>query len=181
MRSGLAEVIKYGFIADPDLLMYVAEHAGALVDGDPEALLEVVSRSVAIKAGIVSGDERESGIRAHLNYGHTFAHAIELNESFGGIRHGEAVALGMMAAAYLARELDRIDDDVVTLHRRVLESVGLPVTASLNLDTLEDAWRLDKKYRRGVRFVLLAGLGKPEAGVEVPREALVKTIERLAK
>jgi 3-dehydroquinate synthase len=87
----------------------------------------------------------------------------------------------MMAAAYLAHELDRIDEDVVALHRRVLESVGLPVTASLDLDTLEAAWRLDKKYRRGVRFVLLAGLGKPEAGVEVPQQALVKTIERLAK
>jgi 3-dehydroquinate synthase len=87
----------------------------------------------------------------------------------------------MMAAAYLAREVDRLDEDVVDLHRQTLTSVGLPVTASLDLDSLEAAWRLDKKYRRGVRFVLLAGLGKPEAGIEVPREALMKTIERLAK
>jgi 3-dehydroquinate synthase/shikimate kinase/3-dehydroquinate synthase len=181
IRSGLAEVVKYGFIAEPDLLEYVAENADALLANDLSKLLEIVARSVAIKAAVVAGDEHESGIRAHLNYGHTFAHAIELNESFGGIRHGEAVAIGMMAAAYLARELDRIDDDVVSLHRRVLESVGLPVTASLDLDSLEAAWRLDKKYRRGVRFVLLAGLGKPEAGVEVPKDALEKTIERLAK
>ncbi|MGH2805934.1 MAG: 3-dehydroquinate synthase [Actinomycetota bacterium] len=180
IRSGLAEVIKYGFIAEPDLLDFVETNAGTLVAGDPRMYVEIVARSVAIKAAVVAGDEREGGIRAHLNYGHTFAHAIELNENFGGIRHGEAVALGMMAAAYLAREMDRIDDHVLALHRRVLSSVGLPVTASLNLDSLEAAWRLDKKYRRGVRFVLLADLGKPEADVEAPREALEKTIERLA-
>lgn len=180
-RSGMAEVVKYGFIADPELLDVVTSEGAALLRADPPVLLDVIARSVAIKASIVSSDEREQGIRQHLNYGHTFAHAIEKVKSFGDIRHGEAVALGMMAAAYLAEELDRIDDQVTALHARVLDAVGLPTSARLHLDELEAAWKLDKKYRKGLRFVLLAGVGKPEAGVEVPREALQKTIERLAQ
>lgn len=180
-RSGMAEVVKYGFIAEPELLDVVTSEGAALLRADSPVLLDVITRSVAIKASIVSSDEREQGIREHLNYGHTFAHAIEKVNLFGGIRHGEAVALGMMAAAYLAEELDRIDDQVTALHARVLDAVGLPTSARLHLDELEAAWKLDKKYRKGLRFVLLAGVGKPEAGVEVPREALQKTIERLAQ
>lgn len=181
MRSGMAEVVKYGFIASPDLLDLLEDHGASLLQAQSPELLDVVAHSVAIKASIVSNDEREQGMREHLNYGHTFAHAFEKVSSFGTLRHGEAVALGMMAAAYLADELDRIDDRVVDLHTRVLTEVGLPTSASFDLDELEEAWKLDKKYRKGSRFVLLAGLGKPEGGVEVPREALVRTIERLAQ
>lgn len=178
MRSGLAEVVKYGLIAEPDLLDVVERHSGELIAADPALLVDVVSRSVAIKAEIVAGDEHEQGTRAHLNYGHTFAHAIERLDNYER-RHGHAVAVGMMAAAYLARELNRVDEQVVARHRRVLEAVGLPVTADLDLDQLEASWLLDKKYRRGMRFVLLAGLGKPEADVEAPRDALERAIERL--
>ena len=181
MRSGMAEVIKYGFIAEPDLLGLVENEGASLLQAQSPALVDVVAHSVAIKASIVSNDEREHGVREHLNYGHTFAHAFEKVSAFGTLRHGEAVALGMMAAAYLAEELDRIDDRVVDLHKRVLTEVGLPTSASFELGELEEAWKLDKKYRKGVRFVLLAGLGKPEGGVGVPRPALVRTIERLAQ
>ena len=179
IRSGLAEVIKYAFISDPALLDTVTREMDAIVATDPVMLCRVVARCAAIKAEIVSIDERESGVRAHLNYGHTFAHAIEKLNEFSGIRHGEAVAVGMMAAAYLAHELDRIDERVVEIHREALSSAGLPVTASLELGELEDAWRLDKKYEKGVRFVLLSSLGRPESGIEVPRTALLRTIERL--
>ena len=179
VRSGLAEVIKYGFIADPALLDAVVSDIDAIVAAEPAALARVVARCAAIKAEIVSTDERETGIRAHLNYGHTFAHAIEKVNEFSGIRHGEAVAVGMMAAAYLSRELGRIDESVVERHRRVLEAAGLPVTAVLDLSELEEAWRLDKKYKKGVRFVLLSGLGRPESGIEAPRHALLRTLERL--
>ena len=179
IRSGLAEVIKYGFIADPVLLESVVANIDDIVRAEPAQLSRVVSRCAAIKAEIVSTDERETGIRAHLNYGHTFAHAIEKVNEFSGIRHGEAVAVGMMAAAYLSHELGRIDEGVVERHRSVLEAAGLPVTAMLELSELEEAWRLDKKYKNGVRFVLLSGLGRPEAGVEAPRAALLRTIERL--
>ena len=180
-RSGMAEVVKYGFIAEPELLDKVTSEADALLRADPVALEDIVARSVAIKASIVSSDEREQGIREYLNYGHTFAHAIEKVNAFGGIRHGEAVAIGMMAAAYLAEELDRIDDQVVALHARVLDAVGLPTSARLDLGDLEEAWKLDKKYRKALRFVLLADVGKAESGVEVPRHALEATIERLGQ
>ena len=186
IRAGLAEVIKYGFIAQPAILDLVANNVDAIFDRDEKVLSTIVARSVAIKADIVSRDERELGERAHLNYGHTFAHAIEHaswseTEESSGIRHGEAVALGMMAAAHLARELGRIDDGVVDLHRRVLNSVGLPTSAPLELDKLEPAWRHDKKYQDGVRFVLLNDVGAPEAGVRASGAAISTALERMAE
>jgi len=179
LRAGVAEVIKYGFISDPTLLDRITGEIDGLLAAEPDVTAEIVARCAAIKAHIVSMDERDRGPRAYLNYGHTFAHAIEKLNAFSGIRHGEAVAVGMMAAAYLARELDRIDEGVVEVHRRALTAAGLPVSASLELAELEAAWHLDKKYDKGVRFVLLAGLGRPEAGVEAPRGALLRTLERL--
>lgn len=178
-RSGLAEVVKYGFIADPALLDFVGTEMERILGAEPDVLVRVVSRCAAIKAEIVSIDERETGIRAHLNYGHTFAHAIEKVNEYSGIRHGEAVALGMMAAAYLSHELGFLDEDAVELHGAVLTSAGLPTTSTLELTELEEAWRLDKKYKKGVRFVLLSGVGRPRTGVEAPRAALLRSLERL--
>lgn len=192
LRSGMAEVAKYGFIADPGLLPLIEENAPSILTGDPDLLLAIVGRSVQIKADIVAADEREQGVRAYLNYGHTFAHAIERVAGLGstggdplfagpvaGVRHGEAVALGMMSAAYLSGELGRLDAEAVETHRRVLGALGLPVKAALGMDELEPAWQLDKKYRQGVRFVLLNGIGAPEAGVEAPREAVARALERM--
>ena len=178
-RSGLAEVIKYGFIADPEILEVVEARAPDLWARDPDALKQIVGLSAAIKARVVSGDERETGERAILNYGHTFGHAIEQSRGYGDVRHGEAIAVGMMAAAHLARRLGRIDDDAVARHRRVLESVGLPVTATLERSGLEAAWLRDKKFRAGVRFVLLAEIGRAETGVAVSPEDLDWVLERL--
>jgi len=180
VRSGLAEVVKYGFIADPGLLDLLEGHAPAIVAVDPALLTEIVTRSATIKAGVVAADERDAGVRAHLNYGHTFAHAIETDAVYEGVRHGEAVALGMMTAAHLAHELGMIDAAVVERHRGVLGAVGLPTSAPLEIEALEPAWQLDKKYKGGVRFVLLEGLGEPVAGVEAPRTAVVKALERMA-
>ncbi|HEV2754553.1 MAG TPA: 3-dehydroquinate synthase [Actinomycetota bacterium] len=182
VAAGLAEVVKYGLIADPSLLALVTERADAIRARDADVLTEVVIRSASIKAAVVAQDETESGARAHLNYGHTFGHAMEhvTAGSAAPLRHGEAVALGMMAAAFAALELGRIDEDAVTAHRRPLEAAGLPVSAAFDLTDLEDAWQHDKKYRRGVRFVLLAELGRPEAGVEVDRETLSKALRRLS-
>lgn len=179
IRSGLAEVVKYGFIADPALLDFVVAEMDGILAMDPGVLTRVVTRCAAIKAEIVSIDERELGVRAHLNYGHTFAHAIEKVNEYSDVRHGEAVAVGMMAAAHLAHELGLLDERVVELHRSVLGSAGLPTSSTLELAELEGAWRLDKKYKNGVRFVLLAGVGRPEIGVEPTRAALLKTIERV--
>ena len=179
LRSGLAEVVKYGLIADPELLELIAARAGAILAFDLDRLEEVVARSVAIKASIVSADERDSGVRAHLNYGHTFGHAIEAASGYEGIKHGEAISIGMMAAAHLARVKGRIDDGVVSAHRDALGALGLPVAASLDLDVLERAWLRDKKYDRTVRFVLLAGLGLPEARVPATREEIIEALKRL--
>jgi shikimate kinase/3-dehydroquinate synthase len=179
LRSGMAEVVKYGLIADPSLLDIVASRADDILGAEQTILGEIVYRCAAIKAGIVERDEREHGERAYLNYGHTFAHAIEHASGFT-IRHGEAVALGMMAAAHLAADLGRIDEDAVAAQRRALEAVELPTRARCDLDALERAWRQDKKYRGGVRFVLLSALGNPEAGIAAPRDAVERALERLA-
>lgn len=180
LRSGLAEVVKYGLIADPDLLDIVISRREEIFGRVEGVLFEIVRRSAAIKALVVSEDETEQGPRAWLNYGHTVGHAIERSHNFGGIRHGEAVALGMMAAAYLAEDLGRIDGEVVALHRRTLEAVGLPVRASLTVDGLEEAWTRDKKFDHGVRFVLLEGVGRPEAGITVGRDVIERALKRMA-
>ena len=191
LRSGLAEVVKYGLIGDVPLARFVESNASALVAGDGAALKHVVARSVADKAAIVEADEREGGVRVYLNYGHTFAHAIEWSDSYGG-RHGEAVAVGMMAAAHLAHVLGMVNDACVDLHRRILQAAGLPTSARLSLDELEKAWKHDKKFRNGVRFVLLdqedvppdlkaEGFALPGRGARPPRDALIETLDRLAR
>jgi 3-dehydroquinate synthase/shikimate kinase/3-dehydroquinate synthase len=178
--SGLAEVAKYGFIDDPDLLDLLMSGSTMLLAREPSLLREVVARCAAAKAAIVAVDEKETGVREVLNYGHTFAHAIERSSDFS-IRHGHAVALGMMAAAYLAHELRRIETDVVDRHTEVLEALGLPVRADLDLEVLEKAWVRDKKYRGGMRFVLLSSLGKAEPGVTADRAAIARSLERLRR
>ncbi|MEA2446848.1 MAG: 3-dehydroquinate synthase, partial [Actinomycetota bacterium] len=132
-----------------------------------------------IKAEVVARDEHDSHARAVLNYGHTFGHAIEQAIGYGGIRHGEAVSIGMMAAAYLAREMLYTTELVVSRHKEVLTDLGLPVTTDLELSDLEPAWKLDKKYSGGVRFVLLRSIGEPVIGVEATQEALDATMKRL--
>lgn len=180
LRSGMAEVVKYGLIAEPELLEGMEEKSRSAYAGEPSALIDLVGRSAAIKASFVAADERDEGARAFLNYGHTFAHAIEKLGGFNEIRHGEAVALGMMAAAHLSHELGRLDQDAVLLHRRVLQRVGLGVTADLILEDLERAWQHDKKHRSGTRFVLLNSIGAPEAGIEAPRDAIRAALERMS-
>ncbi|MEA2460211.1 MAG: shikimate kinase / 3-dehydroquinate synthase [Actinomycetota bacterium] len=181
LRCGLAEVIKYGFIADPSLLETIRDRSDAIFARDERVLRPMVKRSASIKAHIVSTDETEQGHRAWLNYGHTIGHAVERSDRLEGIRHGEAVALGMMAAAHLAHDAGRIDDELLSLHRTTLEAVGLPVRADLDVDMLEEVWLRDKKYDGGMRFVLLNGLGKPEAGIGVDRSSIEKALKRMAE
>ena len=181
-RAGLAEAVKHALISGGALLRLLAEHADVLRDkGDPQVLASVVTRSVQVKADIVGRDERERGDRLHLNYGHTFGHAIEQLGAVDGADDGAATAIGMMAAAHLARRQGRIGDDVVDLHRTLLAGLGLPVTASLDLEKLREAWLRDKKYRDGTRFVVLNGLGRPEAGVRASDETLAAALHDLAR
>lgn len=173
LRSGMAEVIKYGFISDPSLLDLVIGRIDGLMERDEELLTSLVRRSVAIKAAVVSADEKEDGRREILNYGHTFGHAIE---HVTGARHGEAIGIGMMAAAHLAMDLGMIDEDIVARHREPLEAVGLPTRQSFDLEAVSDAMTRDKKNRGSLRFVLLERLGSPRTGIEATDEQVLSAL-----
>jgi 3-dehydroquinate synthase len=171
--SGLAEVIKTGFIADPVILDLVeADPEGARTPDGPHTA-ELIERSIKVKAEVVSNDLRESGLREILNYGHTLAHAIERNERYKW-RHGAAVSVGMIFAAELGRLAGRLDDATADRHRAVLESVGLPLTYKADAwPKLLEAMKLDKKSRADrLRFIVLDGLGKP-AILEAPDPSLL--------
>lgn len=160
--SGLAEIIKAGFIADPVIL--------DLIESDPESArtpagphtAELIERSIRVKADVVSSDLKESGLREILNYGHTLAHAIEKNERYKW-RHGAAVAVGMHFAAELGRLAGRLDDATADRHRTVLEAVGLPLHYRYDQwPKLLETMKVDKKSRGDLlRFIVLDGLGKP--------------------
>lgn len=179
LRSGLAEVAKHGFIAAPHLLDTLETDAEALLKKDPSALQSAVTASLSVKAEVVALDEHEQGPRAHLNYGHTFGHAME-HCSRGALRHGEAVALGMLAAAYAAQELALLHEDGVRRHVDVLETLGLPTRATFDAASLRAVWEKDKKYRHGVRFVLLSAIGQPQAGIEIGSRELDRALMRLS-
>ena len=160
--SGMAEVVKAGFIADPVILDLIEADPQAAMDPAGEVLPELIRRSIAVKAEVVAADEKESELREILNYGHTLGHAIERRERYRW-RHGAAVSVGLVFAAELARLIGRLDDATAQRHRTILSSVGLPVSYDADaLPQLLDFMAGDKKSRAGVlRFVVLDGLAKP--------------------
>src|SRR5690606_37081917 len=175
--SGLAEVVKAGFIADPAIL--------DLIEADPDAARagglyapDLVERSVRMKAEVVAADLRETDLREILNYGHTLGHAIEKVEGYRW-RHGAAVSVGMVFAAELARAAGRLDDETADRHRSVLAALGLPTSyPAERWPALLAAMRLDKKARGDrLRFVVLDGLAKP-GRLEAPGETLLETAYR---
>jgi 3-dehydroquinate synthase len=171
--SGMAEVIKCGFIADPAILDLVEKDPEAVTNPQSAVLRELIERSIAVKARVVSEDLKESGLREILNYGHTLGHAIELVERYSW-RHGAAVSVGMMFAAELARSVGRLGDADADRHRTILESLGLPVTYRKDRwQGLLDGMRRDKKSRGDLlRFVVLDGVGKPGI-LDVPDTSLL--------
>ena len=162
LSAGLAEVIKYGPIADMAFLDWIEAHVDALLARDPAALAWAVQRSCQIKADVVGQDEREGGLRAILNFGHTFAHAIEAGLGFGEWLHGEAVGCGMVMAAHLSQRLGLVDVAFVQRLTRVIERAGLPIVGpALGVDTYLHHMRVDKKAQAGdIRFVLIDGPGR---------------------
>lgn len=173
---GLAEVVKCGFIADPVILDLVESDPDGARDPHSPVLRELVERAITVKAEVVGADLRESYLREILNYGHTFAHAIEHVEHFQW-RHGSAVSVGMVFAAQLAAAAGHIDADLVARHRHVLQLLGLPTTypAGRFADLLT-AMRRDKKTRGAkLRFVVLDGVGQP-VRLEGPDEALLESV-----
>jgi 3-dehydroquinate synthase len=179
-RSGLAEVVKYGVILDEAFFAYLEEHAPSLAARDSEVLEYVVARCCRLKADVVEQDERElTGLRAVLNYGHTFAHAIESVTGYGTHLHGEAVAIGMICASRLAELLARIQPVVTDRQLHLLKALGLPTTVGPHdTDALLAAMQHDKKVERGqLRFVLPTRLGHVEMVKGVPEEQVRRAIE----
>ncbi|HEY9375906.1 MAG TPA: 3-dehydroquinate synthase family protein, partial [Jiangellaceae bacterium] len=171
--TGMAEVVKCGFIADPEILQVIERDPSAAARPDGPDLLELVERSIRVKADVVSRDLREAGPREVLNYGHTLGHAIERVEHYRW-RHGAAISIGMVFAAELGRLAGRLDDATADRHRSVLTSLGLPTTyAAEAWPRLLAAMRVDKKSRAGqLRFVVLDGLARPSI-LEAPDPQLM--------
>jgi 3-dehydroquinate synthase len=171
-RSGLAEVVKYGVILDADFFAFLETNVAGLLAREPDVVQHIVTRSCRLKADVVEQDEREeTGLRAVLNYGHTFCHAIETVTGYGQFLHGEAVAIGMVCAARLAERLGRIDAAFGERQQRLLERLGLPTAIGvLDRGQLLAAMQRDKKTEHGqLRFVLPSRLGHVELVDGVPR------------
>ncbi len=173
VKAGLAEVVKCGFISDPEILDLLEAHPLEALDTASEVFVDLVQRAIAVKAAVVSDDFREAGLREILNYGHTLGHAIEHAERYQW-RHGAAISIGMVFAAELSRMVANLGDADVNRHRRILGQLGLP------LDYPQGRWRTllatmqkDKKARGGVvRFVVLDAPGKPRV-LAIPDESVL--------
>ncbi len=184
LAEGWAEAIKHGFILDASLVDVFEEHAEALMNVEPQISTEVIRRSMAIKAEIVSQDERETlGIRILLNYGHTIGHGLESSTGYGQFFHGEGVSVGMMGAAYIAREMGMISDELVARQRTLLERFNLPIHAKgVSADQVLEAMSMDKKTVGGKnRFVLLEEAGKAVVRSDVPRDLVEATVRELTE
>ena len=180
LSAGLGEIIKYGPIADMAFLGWLEANLDALLAKDPAALAHAVQRSCEIKAGVVGQDERESGLRAILNFGHTFGHAIESGLGYGEWLHGEGVGCGMVMAAHLSQRLGRVDAEFVQRLTTLIERAGLPVkgpvlSAADNAGRYLELMRIDKKSEAGeIRFVVIDGPG--QAAVCAAPDALVREV-----
>ena len=175
LSAGLAEVIKYGAIADRSFFDWLEDNIGALLAKDPQGLAHAIQRSCELKAEVVADDEREMGRRAILNYGHTFGHAIEHCQGYGEWLHGEAVAAGMVMAA----ELSGLDAADVDRLRKLIEAAGLPsAPPALGAEAMLGAMSMDKKVlKKKVRFVLLKELGDAFVSSDIDEAALHRICE----
>ena len=185
--SGLAEVVKYGMILDSEFFHWLEDNALRVRDREKRSVAHIVRRSAELKTIVVERDEREiTGLRACLNYGHTFAHAFETATGYGTLLHGEAVSLGMMAAASLACSMNRIDQLVVDRQQKLLETLGLPVSTT-TLNGIEDNDLLgimsqDKKNIGGkLRFILPSAIGEVETVDNVCHEFVISAINKLCR
>jgi 3-dehydroquinate synthase len=181
LRAGLAEVIKHGVIADEQLFIYMEREARPVLGKDLATLEFPVHRSCEIKSAVVSADEREQGMRAILNYGHTFGHGIEAVTHYTRYLHGEAVALGMHAAAILARNLAMVDDAFVARQEACISAYGLPVSwPELPVQETLQTMRRDKKVRAGtMKFVLPDRIGHVVQRTDISEKQVGAALEAL--
>jgi len=177
--SGMAEVVKYGVIYDAEFFKYIEDNRDAILAKDPAALAHVIRRSCEIKADVVAADERESGLRAILNYGHTIGHAIEMLTNYTGYRHGEAVSIGMVVAARLAHKSGLCGRDVEARVEALLGSLGLPVKLpKLDPESIMSVLSLDKKAEAGrVKFVLPKSIGEVVITADWKDEVLLASLK----
>lgn len=178
-RAGLAEVIKYGLIRDAEFFQWIEANSGAILDLEPEALSFIIERSCRNKAEVVAEDERESGARALLNFGHTFGHAIETGLGYGSWLHGEAVAAGMVLATSMSARLGWISDADARRVQKLLVRTGLPTGLPDGLDgeRMLKLMAVDKKVLGGrTRLVLLQSIGRAVVSDEFDPEALRETL-----
>jgi 3-dehydroquinate synthase len=182
-RSGLAEVVKYGVILDAEFFAYVERQTAAILGRDAECIRHIVARSCRLKADVVERDEREeTGLRAVLNYGHTFAHAFETVGGYGAWLHGEAVSAGMVCASRLAERHGLIDAGITERQRRLLQTFGLPIAPKRwPVEELLAVMRVDKKAVAGrLRFVLPRRLGEVALFDDMPEEDVRAVLETLS-
>ncbi|MDH3379604.1 MAG: 3-dehydroquinate synthase [Gammaproteobacteria bacterium] len=182
LRAGLAETIKYGLIRDPEFANWLEANVDALLTRDSAALSYAVERSCQIKAAIVSEDECERGVRAILNFGHTFGHAIETGQGYGAWLHGEAVAAGMVIAARVSNLMGWLSSADYLRTENLLQRVGLPIRAPVELTAarLIELMAVDKKVSRGtLRLILLKTVGDARIVSDYPADVIKTAIEQL--
>ncbi len=180
LSAGLAEIIKYGLIRDPEFFAWLEENMPALLEREPAALAAAIKRSCRNKAAVVAADEREQGQRALLNLGHTFAHAIETGTGYGTWLHGEAVGIGMLMAADLSMRLGWLAPAAVQRIENLLDKALLPTRAPAQMDYAHyvELMAVDKKVRDGrVRLVLLKGIGEAVVSADFAPDLLRATVE----
>jgi 3-dehydroquinate synthase len=178
LAAGLAEVIKHGLILDASFTEWLEKNVDALRRREHQALAFAVRRSCELKAKVVAADERETGLRAILNFGHTFGHAIEAATGYGRWLHGEAVAAGMVMAAELSSRAGRLSAADVTRVRDLIKKAGLPIDGpAIPADQLLEWMRVDKKVGAGrMRFVLLSSIGAAQIRDDVDEHAILGVI-----
>jgi 3-dehydroquinate synthase len=181
LRAGLAEVLKHGVIADEALFAYMEENVERILGKDLAALELPVRRSCEIKAAIVRDDEKEHGVRANLNYGHTFGHGIEAVTHYERFLHGEAVALGMVCAGALSRELGLVDEAFVERQRACIAAYGLPgVWPEVPVGEVLEAMKHDKKVRSGtLKFVVADRMGHVVHRTDITAEQAARAVAAL--
>jgi len=179
-RAGLAEIIKYGIIADAKLFARLERDLPKILKRDSKALSEIIARCCEIKAEIVSQDETESGLRAILNFGHTIGHAIENSSGYGKFLHGEAISIGQVAAATLSHKIFGLSERDVERIENLFKRAGLPVQIKLNSTQrkkLFNAMKLDKKVSGGeIKFVLAKRIGRVAWGQKVPSASIEEVL-----